>query len=98
MVEEHPDSIDDAAFMFDPGYATGSAKWRNLPASFHGSGTRCNFTFADGHSDAIKWKETSDQNKWTTPPVKYVPLAGNLGCKGSEDYKRVEDMMPYLTP
>jgi prepilin-type N-terminal cleavage/methylation domain-containing protein/prepilin-type processing-associated H-X9-DG protein len=55
LVDEHPDSINDAAFavqMADPG-AT-SARIIDFPASFH-SGA-CGFSFADGHSEIHKWK------------------------------------------
>jgi prepilin-type N-terminal cleavage/methylation domain-containing protein/prepilin-type processing-associated H-X9-DG protein len=55
LLDEHPDSINDAAFavqMANPG-AT-SARIIDFPASFHGGA--CGFSFADGHSEIHKWK------------------------------------------
>jgi prepilin-type processing-associated H-X9-DG protein len=54
FVDEHPDSINDAAFavqMALPGATT--ARIIDFPASYHGSA--CGFSFADGHSEVHKW-------------------------------------------
>jgi len=62
LVDEHPDSINDAALIEIPGTA-----WGDLPASYHNGA--CGFAFADGHSEIHKWL---DQN--TIQPVNYSPL------------------------
>jgi prepilin-type N-terminal cleavage/methylation domain-containing protein/prepilin-type processing-associated H-X9-DG protein len=94
MIEEHPDSIDDSAFMFDPGYPTASATWRNLPASFHNNG--CNMSFVDSHAERIKWKEVNvSAGNSTVRPVTYVHPTTGFPCLGSADYKTMEDLMPY---
>jgi prepilin-type N-terminal cleavage/methylation domain-containing protein/prepilin-type processing-associated H-X9-DG protein len=53
FVDEHPDSINDG-FMInniqDPN------TWADLPASYHGGA--CGFTFADGHSELHKWRDS----------------------------------------
>ena len=57
MNDEHPDSINDAAF-FSP-FAGG---WADLPASYHnGAG---GIAFADGHSEIKRWMDSR-----TTPPL-----------------------------
>lgn len=61
MVEEAPNSVDDAHFGFDPKLPGdpnfGGWKWVNLVATWHG-GVSC-FTFADGHSAARTWVDGS---------------------------------------
>ena len=92
-VDEHPDSINDSLFMFNPGLPPSSAAWRDLPASYHNGA--CGFSFADGHSEIHKWKDDRTkkavrmQNKWweTTPGSYPVPQ--------SQDYAWVNERMPY---
>ena len=97
VLDEHPDSINDAIFQHDPGFMPGSEKWRDLPASNHnGVGS---FSFADGHSELRKWLETGGIKKttytvtyqsWLTRPEKGL----NLGT--SRDYEWLQDRMAYL--
>jgi prepilin-type N-terminal cleavage/methylation domain-containing protein/prepilin-type processing-associated H-X9-DG protein len=55
MVDEHPDSINDAWLVVDPEDPT---NWGNdLPASYHNGA--CGFNFADGHSEIHLWLEPS---------------------------------------
>jgi len=54
FVEEHPDSINDAAFavqMIDPGAKSGNII--DMPANFHNGA--CGFSFADGHAEIHRW-------------------------------------------
>lgn len=61
FVDEHPDSINDAAFanqirgtgVFPPDVA-GSERIIDIPASYHNRA--CGFSFSDGHSEIHKWK------------------------------------------
>jgi prepilin-type N-terminal cleavage/methylation domain-containing protein len=65
-VEEHPDSINDAAFanqMVTPDTMS-SAHVIDVPASYHNGA--CGFSIADGHAEIHKW-----QDKRTQPPAKY---------------------------
>ena len=90
-LDEQADSIDDDAFMFDPGKTSRAAEyWRNLPASYHGgSGS---LSFADGHSQIVKWlgasktiilpTDKNDPTQWNTPG--YNP-----------DYETMDEWMPY---
>jgi len=69
FVEEHPDSINDAAFAAQMDGNQGSdpitaAKIIDMPASFHNGA--CAFSFSDGHAEIHKWKGSKIQ-----PPVRY---------------------------
>jgi prepilin-type processing-associated H-X9-DG protein len=49
LIEEHPDSINDAYFLDKPDTHT----WTDLPASWHKGGA--NLSFADGHVESHRW-------------------------------------------
>jgi len=56
IIDENPDSVNDAAFavtMGTPGRVV--TKWQDVPATYHGGG--CGFSFADGHSEIKIWKD-----------------------------------------
>jgi prepilin-type N-terminal cleavage/methylation domain-containing protein len=58
FVDEHPDSLNDAAFATQctanqPNDAPSSARIIDFPASYHNGA--CGFSFSDGHSDIHKW-------------------------------------------
>lgn len=55
ILEESPDSINDAAFSVAMDFQGISARWQSMPASFHQGS--CGFSFADGHTDGHKWKD-----------------------------------------
>ena len=63
MVDEHPDSINDAWIVVGP---TDPNNWVNdLPASYHNGA--CGFNFTDGHSEIHKWIEPTTK----TPVTKH---------------------------
>ena len=65
ILDEHPDSDDDATFFVNPDDISGKANsFTELPGSMHGGG--CALVFADGHSEIHKWIGGS-----TKPPVIY---------------------------
>jgi prepilin-type N-terminal cleavage/methylation domain-containing protein/prepilin-type processing-associated H-X9-DG protein len=58
LVDEHPDSINDAAFAVDctdnqPTSPSSSARIIDFPASYHNGA--CGFSFFDGHAQIRKW-------------------------------------------
>ncbi|HLH54642.1 MAG TPA: prepilin-type N-terminal cleavage/methylation domain-containing protein [Verrucomicrobiae bacterium] len=58
LVDEHPDSINDAAFAIccrnnQPGDPPSAARIVDFPASYHNGA--CGFSFTDGHSEIHKW-------------------------------------------
>jgi len=55
MIDENPDSINDAAFAVKMDYQGRLSMWQDGPATYHGGA--CGFTFADGHSEIKKWKD-----------------------------------------
>jgi len=52
FLDEHQNSIDDGHFGFNPE----GDKWMNLPAMWHNRS--CDFSFADGHVDSLKWRDS----------------------------------------
>jgi len=56
MIDENPDSINDAAFAVKMDAAGASAAWQDGPATYHGGA--CGFAFADGHSEIKKWRDS----------------------------------------
>ena len=50
LLDEDPAGINDAAFAF----GMKSPEWIDVPGTYHNSG--CGFAFADGHSEANKWR------------------------------------------
>lgn len=93
ILDEQADSINDGAFMFDPGASPGAEKWRDLPASYHNDAG--SLSFADGHSLIRLWLEQSGFNR-TVYPVTYTSshpwTTLNLV---SRDYEWMDDHMPY---
>ncbi len=79
FVEEHPDSINDAAFavqMIEPGATSGNII--DMPANYHNGA--CAFSFADGHAEIHRWVGSLIKGA----PVRYdgnIPL--NVPAKDS---------------
>lgn len=80
FVEEHPDSINDAAFAVqmrgnEPGSPPAQAMIIDFPASYHNGAAA--FSFSDGHAEIHKWKGSKIQ-----APVRYrddLPLNVSAG-------------------
>ncbi|MEO5802188.1 MAG: type II secretion system protein [Verrucomicrobiota bacterium] len=53
IMDEHPDSINDAGLAVECGLTNGAANIVDFPASFHNGA--CGIAFADGHSEIHKW-------------------------------------------
>ena len=86
FLDEHPDSINDAAFYVNP-YLTGASDmWIDTPGSFHAGA--CTFSFADGHAEVKRWSETR-----TTIPVKYGTL-NRISVPNSKDFDWVAQRTP----
>lgn len=67
LVDEHPDSINDAAFAFQMPSSSAATTWVDVPAKYHNNS--CGFSFTDGHSEIHKW-----QSPDLIAPVTYSPL------------------------
>lgn len=55
MIDESPDSINDAAFAVTMDQTGRGASWQDGPTTLHNGG--CGFTFADGHAEIKKWRD-----------------------------------------
>jgi|SRR5437899_3130497 len=71
FVDEHPDSINDAAFatqctLNQPSDPPGAARIIDFPAAWHLGA--CGFSFADGHSEIHKWTGSKIRNA----PITYT--------------------------
>ena len=83
FLDEHPDSINDAAFAIQckgaqPTDGPFQEQIIDFPASFHQGA--CGFSFADGHSEVHKWRGSKIQ-----PPAQYtgtMPLNVPAGDSG----------------
>ncbi len=81
LVDEHPGSINDAAFAVQMRSRAdlGQARIIDYPASYHNGA--CGFSFADGHSEIRKWQDSR-----TIVPPQYgnlIPL--NVASPNNED-------------
>ena len=78
MIDEHPDSDDDASLFVNPADANatgGDNSWTELPGSMHGESS--GMVFADGHSEVHKWKGST-----TMQPVSYTTYKQNVSVSG----------------
>jgi prepilin-type N-terminal cleavage/methylation domain-containing protein/prepilin-type processing-associated H-X9-DG protein len=81
LVDEHPDSINDAAFAVQMVEADKMAQARiiDFPASYHNGA--CGFSFADGHAEIKKWLDVRTQAR-----VRYdANLALNVSSPNNRD-------------
>jgi len=78
FVDEHPDSINDAAFANQCNGADkqGTAQIIDMPASFHNGA--CGFSFVDGHAEIHKWRGSKIKNA----RVRYVIMPLPVGAAG----------------
>ena len=56
FVDENPDSINDAAFATAMDARYPGTVWQDTPANYHCGA--CGFSFADGHSEIHKWRDS----------------------------------------
>jgi prepilin-type N-terminal cleavage/methylation domain-containing protein/prepilin-type processing-associated H-X9-DG protein len=72
LMDEHPDSINDAGMSVECGNTGASAEIIDMPASYHTGA--CGIAFADGHSEIHAWLDSR-----TKYPVNYawpIPING----------------------
>jgi prepilin-type N-terminal cleavage/methylation domain-containing protein/prepilin-type processing-associated H-X9-DG protein len=77
IVDEHPDSMNDAGFFSPYGDIAANSGWEivDVPGNLHNGA--CSFVFADGHSEIHKWVDNPLKEKEL--PVKFVDLARITG-------------------
>jgi prepilin-type N-terminal cleavage/methylation domain-containing protein/prepilin-type processing-associated H-X9-DG protein len=86
LVDEHPDSINDAMLYVNATLPLASAEWVDRPASYHDGA--CGMSFADGHSEIHKWLDGR-----TVTPVEYDSI-NNTPIPGSVDYSWIAPRTP----
>ena len=79
VLDEHPDSINDAYFINNP---NGQTTWQDIPASYHNGA--CGFSFADGHSEIKKWK--SSASKYSNVIYAYPNPLKPFDAAGRDDF------------
>ena len=62
LVDENPDSINDAMIYEDPTMSANGGEFIDIPASYHNKA--CGLSFADGHSEIHKW---FNERNWIRP-------------------------------
>ena len=75
LIDEHPDSINDAAFAVEMPPNPFSTSFIDMPAAYHNGA--CAFSFADGHAEIHRWLD-----RGVIPPVNWImnsstPSVGN---------------------
>jgi prepilin-type processing-associated H-X9-DG protein len=58
LLDEDVSHINDAAFCF----GMERPVWYDVPGTYHNSG--CGFAFADGHSEAHRWRMSGHKQGW----------------------------------
>jgi prepilin-type N-terminal cleavage/methylation domain-containing protein/prepilin-type processing-associated H-X9-DG protein len=91
ILDEHPDSIDDALFHHIAGYSRGNAAFRNMPGIQHYGGGG-NLSYADGHSEIHKWEDNRTKKR-----VDYQKFPPNNPWSSSDnkDYVWISYRIPY---
>jgi len=99
FLDEQADSINDGAFMLNPGWAPGHEFWRDLPASYHNNAG--SFSFADGHAEIVPWHVLVSKKR-TNWPVTYFNYPdsttspwGSVNLGINADYEWMDAHMPY---
>ena len=90
FLDEHPNSINDAAFAVKCDARGGSARMIDWPASFHnGAG---GFAFGDGHAEIKKWLDprTIVPHK-NSNGMPYPPGGLNQAAPNSKDVEWMQD-------
>jgi len=78
LLDEHQNSIDDGHFGFNPE----GDKWMNLPGMWHNNG--CNFSFADGHADVLKWRD---------PRTLQIKVINTVSTANNPDLKKLQAIL-----
>jgi prepilin-type N-terminal cleavage/methylation domain-containing protein/prepilin-type processing-associated H-X9-DG protein len=92
ILDQHPDSNDDATFYVNPADATGPiTTFTELPGSMHGGAAA--MVFADGHSEIHKWRGGK-----TKPPVIYKAWVSGIDISSDPDSQTDARWLAQRTP
>ncbi len=84
FIDENPNSINDGWFAADPNQPN---KWVDIPASYHNNAG--GLSFADGHAEIKKWRDTRMINAKTTDVLR-DPASGDLAWFNERSTSRVQ--------
>ncbi len=95
LLDEHPDSINDAVyFAILNGYG-GLYGWCDIAANYHNGA--CGFAFADGHSTIKRWLGTLRSPRWLG--VTYTDRhAGVFQCNSPADKNDIDWVKQRMAP
>jgi prepilin-type processing-associated H-X9-DG protein len=87
MLDENPDSINDAALAFQMPTGAGGVDtgWIDIPSKLHGG--RCGFSFIDGHAEMHAWRNLSG-----LPTTTYTGTGGDPTSLPRTAISRNEDV------
>jgi prepilin-type N-terminal cleavage/methylation domain-containing protein/prepilin-type processing-associated H-X9-DG protein len=71
LVEEHPDSINDACFAVEMPTSAAATRWVDVPAKYHANA--CNFSFTDGHAELHPWQMPQSIPNPVYSPSMFIP-------------------------
>jgi prepilin-type N-terminal cleavage/methylation domain-containing protein/prepilin-type processing-associated H-X9-DG protein len=95
IMDEHPDSDDDACLYVNPADAnvnyTSLTSVTEFPGNLHGNA--CGIVYADGHSDVHVWKGAA-----FLKPVTYVTYYQNIGMSGDAGSQKDLQWLAQHTP
>lgn len=90
-LDEHADSINDAAFAVNCVQTGIRARIIDYPAGYHN--LACGFSFADGHAELRRWRDGR-----TTPKATFRNrMALNIASPNNPDVKWMQDNTSYLS-
>lgn len=84
FIDENPYSINDGWFATDPNQPS---KWVDIPATYHSNAG--GMSFADGHAEIKKWRDTKMINAKTTDVLR-DPASGDLAWFNERSTSRVQ--------
>ncbi len=83
MMDEHPNSDDDATLYINPADVNGSGTaWTELPGSLHGNAA--GIVFGDGHSEVRVWKGSVTTTKFDPARTSYLQSVSVSGDPASQ--------------
>jgi prepilin-type N-terminal cleavage/methylation domain-containing protein len=92
IMDEHPDSDDDATFFVDPVDATrAGTSVIEFPGNLHGNA--CGIVYGDGHSDVHPWKGAA-----FLKPVTFLQYYQNISISGDPASQKDLAWMAQHTP
>lgn len=88
LIDENPDSVNDAAYAVKMDLSGPAATWQDGPGTTHAGA--CGFSFTDGHSEIKKWKDPRSTSKIMMPNYSYT-FAFGQSQPNNPDIQWLED-------